>query len=399
MADIKLKHLEHLEDMMLDDGTAGCKEAVKFMEELLRMLGKKPAGGYVQTKWDGAPSVVCGTDPATGSFFVGNKSVFNKVSPKLCFTPEDIDVYYGKQPGLATKLYAALKYFKPLGIKGVIQGDLMYTQGDKKREVINGEELVTFRANTITYGVPIDQPLGHKIDNSKIGVVFHTHYQGSDIETMSAQPGAPIKTFANTQDCAVIANDTPMDEIEVDKTTLTQFATDVRTIEMKCIKAGDFLDHLVSNMGTTGEKKFHIASYLKMFFNSEIKNQRMINAESTLKELGKFYHTKMMKEISKVKNQAPKRELMYKGLQYMEDNYAQFKAMLELYKKIQEAKQHVLEALDKLESFRTYVESPTGYRLTNPEGYVLHMDGKMIKIVNRLEFSYINFTLPKDGWK
>ena len=48
--------------------------------------------------------------------------------------------------------------------------------------------------------------------------------------------------------------------------------------------------------------------------------------------------------------------------------------------------------------FKTYALTPNGYRTTTPEGYVLHHDGDMIKLVNRLEFAFINFTLDK-SWK
>ena len=72
--------------------------------------------------------------------------------------------------------------------------------------------------------------------------------------------------------------------------------------------------------------------------------------------------------------------------------------MLAMYQKMQEAKQLVIDQLDHLETFRTYVQTEKGYRLTNPEGYVLHHNGDMIKLVNRIEFSYINFTLSKE-WK
>ena len=46
------------------------------------------------TKWDGAPAIVCGTEPITGRFFVGTKSVFNKVNPKICFDGTDVDRFY-----------------------------------------------------------------------------------------------------------------------------------------------------------------------------------------------------------------------------------------------------------------------------------------------------------------
>ena len=89
----QLKHLEHLEDEMLNYGVDGCKAAVAFLQELRKMLGCDNSTGYMQTKWDGAPSVVCGKDPANGLFFVGTKSVFNKTGPKICYTESDVDKY------------------------------------------------------------------------------------------------------------------------------------------------------------------------------------------------------------------------------------------------------------------------------------------------------------------
>ena len=74
-------------------------------------------------------------------------------------------------------------------------------------------------------------------------------------------------------------------------------------------------------------------------------------------------------------------------LQYLEDNEQEFHAMFNLYRKIQENKQIVIDALDNLETFRTFVRTDKGYRVTSPEGYVLHHGGDMIKLVNRIEFS------------
>ena len=176
MANIKqLKHLEHLEDEMLNYGVEGCKAAVSFLKELKKMLGHQESSGFMQTKWDGAPSVICGTDPQTGMFFVGTKSVFAKTNPKLCYSEEQIDGWY--EGDLAEKLKFSLRYFSTLGIEGVVQGDLLFTS-DIKREKINGEELYTFRPNTITYGIPVDHPIGREAGRAKIGVVFHTHYTG-----------------------------------------------------------------------------------------------------------------------------------------------------------------------------------------------------------------------------
>ena len=394
----QLKHLEHIEDEMLNYGVDGCWAAVSAMKEMLRMLGKKPSTGYMQTKWDGAPAVICGQHPYTGRFFVGTKSVFNKENPKICFFDEDVDAFY--EGDLADKLKASLKYFQQLGISGVVQGDLMFTSKDKKFETIEGEELITFRPNTITYGSPVDSDMGKAIAKAEIGVVFHTHYSGESLAEMQAKAGADVTS--DIDGCVVINNDTPMTDVSVDPQTIKKFEANVTVIDRMCGKSGKFLDHLVDNMDTKGDKKFHVASYLKQFFNAEIKASRSVtDPKKALKSLGEFYHGKMTKEVSKmrsVQKQAERRKMLYDGLTYLEDNEGAFHAMFNLYRKIQENKQIVISALDKLESFKTFVQTDKGYRVTSPEGYVLHHNGDMIKLVNRIEFSYINFTLAKQ-WR
>ena len=397
MANVKqLKHLEHLEDEMLNYGIDGCMAAVSFLKELRKMLGHQESSGFMQTKWDGAPSVICGTDPATGQFFVGTKSVFNKTEPKICYTEEYVDGYYSGD--LAEKLKFSLRYFKDLGIKGVIQGDLLFTS-DIKKETIDGEQLYTFRPNTITYGIPVDHPIGKAAGRAKIGVVFHTHYTGDVLGEMQAKAGANVD---GSQDVLVVKNDTPMNRVGFSRTEMAQFDRYIQKIERMCQICGDFLDELVGASGSTGDAKFHISTYLKQFFNNEIKNARSIgNIDEALYDLANFYHEKMSKELAKIKtvaNLTKKRNLVYQSENYLVDNVYKFKAMLTLYKELQAIKQMVIDKLDHLEEFRTFVQTEKGYKVTTPEGYVLHKDGSMIKFVNRLEFAYNNFTLQKQ-WR
>ena len=397
MSNIKqLKHLEHLEDEMLNYGVEGCKAAVSFLKELKKMLGHQESGGFMQTKWDGAPSVICGTDPQTGMFFVGTKSVFAKTNPKLCYSEEQIDGWY--EGDLAEKLKFSLRYFSTLGIEGVVQGDLLFTS-DIKRERINGEDLYTFRPNTITYGIPVDHPIGKAAGTAKVGVVFHTHYTGDVVADMQARAGAKVK---GSTEALVIQNDTPMHRVGFSRAEMSEFDRYISKIERMCGICGPFLDELVTKTGTTGDAKFHIASYLKQFFNNEIKNARSIgNINETMYSMLNFYEEKTSKELAKIKtvaNLTKKRELVYGSQLYVEKNNDKFKAMLTLYKELQAVKQMVIDKLDHLEEFRTFVQTEKGYKVTTPEGYVLHKDGSMIKFVNRMEFAYNNFTLQKQ-WR
>ena len=398
MSNIKqLKHLEHLEDEMLNYGVDGCKAAVSFLKELKKMLGNQESSGFMQTKWDGAPSIICGTNPMNGLFFVGTKSVFAKTNPKLCYTHDDVDAFYDGD--LAIKLKTSLDYFSGLGIDGVVQGDLLYTESDLKAESINGERLYTFRPNTITYAIPTDHPIGVAAKRAKIGVVFHTHYTGSYVPEMQAAAGAKVD---GNSDVLVVKNDTPMHRVGFSRAEMQKFDSYISKIERMCQICGDFLNELVDATGTTGDKKFHIASYLKQFFNSEIKNARSIgNVNDAMYNMLNFYGDKMEKELAKIKtvaNLTKKRELVYGSQLYVEKNSDKIKSMLALYKELQAVKQLVIDKLDHLEEFRTFVQTEKGYKVTTPEGYVLHKDGSMIKFVNRMEFAYNNFTLQKQ-WR
>ena len=397
MANItQLKHLEHLEDEMLNYGVEGCKAAVSFLKELRKMLGQQENTGFMQTKWDGAPSIICGTHPETGLFFVGTKSVFNKTEPKVCYSDETIDAWY--EGDLAEKLKYSLKYFSELKIDGVVQGDLLFTT-DLRKEKVNGEELYTFRPNTITYGIPVSHDIGKKASRAKIGVVFHTHYTGSILSEMQAMAGAKVK---GSDDALVVYNDTPMDRVGFSRSEMSKFDRHVSKIERMCQICGDFLDELVGAQGKTGDAKFHISSFLKPFFNDQIRNARSIgNIDEAMYDLLNFYGDKMEKELAKIKtvaNRTKKCALVYNSQNYVVDNVYKFKAMIALYKELQAVKQMVIDKLDHLEEFRTYVQTDKGYKVTTPEGYVLHKDGSMIKFVNRLEFAYNNFTLQKQ-WR
>ncbi len=396
-----LKHLEHLEDEMLNYGVDGCKSIVSFLQELRKMLGCDNSTGFMQTKWDGIPSIVCGIDPQIGQFFIANKSAFNKEIPKVAFTPKAVDKYYGHAPDLADRLKLCLKHLKKLDIKGVVQGDFIATRGDIKTETVHGERLYTFGNQALTYAIPVDHPIGRTIIEAEIIVVLHTHYTGSSIQTMQARAGLGEK-IKTVKEVAVIDNDTPMHKIGLDHNEEVKFDKMVSNIDSNCKICGEFLDELVLLKGTKGDAKWHVSSYLKQFFNDQIKKQKTIsNPAQALEDLTNFYHSKVKPAADKLKTpaaQVQKKTLIYDSENYLINNSDKFKAMLQLYKDIQQLKQFVINKLDHLETFKTFVRTENGYKVTGPEGYVLHKDGDMVKLVNRLEFSYINFTLAKQ-WR
>ena len=130
-AENKNTHLEHLEDNIFNRGYQGAKEAINYLYSLHEMLeGNSESPVSMTTKWDGAPAVIAGKDPATGKFFVGTKGVFAQ-KPKINFTNKDIDINHADVgdkdgSGLRDKLKLALNYLNRLNWDTVAQGDMVH---------------------------------------------------------------------------------------------------------------------------------------------------------------------------------------------------------------------------------------------------------------------------------
>src|SRR6056300_1114022 len=172
----KNTHLEHLEDDIINRGSDGGRNAVNFLKSVRNMLAGSASGRVnMSVKWDGAPAIIAGINPENGKFFVGTKSVFN-VTPKINYTSADIRKNHSGE--LANKLSIALRELSKLRISGILQGDFLFSKSDLKTAKIDGENMLTFTPNTITYAVPIDSDIGKRIKRARMGIVFHTSYSG-----------------------------------------------------------------------------------------------------------------------------------------------------------------------------------------------------------------------------
>jgi hypothetical protein len=361
--------------------------------------------GYLQTKWDGAPSVVAGELPGSRNklFFVAKKDAFNS-DPRLSFNENDIDTLYSaaKYSNFRPKMKYCLEYLSKINIKGVIQGDLIYTPGDLKEEVHNGKTYITFKPQLITYGVLKDSPLGKRVANSKFGIVIHSRYKGDDIETMGVVAGAHGMYDTDHPDVFCVDNDTPLNQIGFDPAEEKAFDNEVLKIKKACAYCGKFLDTLVSSGGgvgnPSGDQKYHIAPYIKKYFNSEITGDKVTTTSSaTLQGLVDFYDAKMEGYISKLKQEktrAEKQKLVDDSLLFLAHNEEKYKSMVDLYRMVQGLKKVVIDKLSNIEDgYKTFIFKDGVLQVTAHEGYVLHRGTTMVKLVDRLEFSRNNAML------
>ena len=393
----KNTHLEHLEDDILNLGSSGGKSAVAFLKSLGDMLtqGDKSKSINITTKWDGAPAIICGVEPVSGMFFVGNKSVFAKTQPKLCFLPEDVDEFYPTS-GLNQILKDCLKYLSQLNIKGVIQGDLLFTENTKTITNVGGKRCVTFTPNTITYAIPLDTDLGQRVNSSKIGIVFHTTYSGSTMEGMSAGFGVDASPYQGNKHIAVFSSDfnDASGSANFNGQELIKFNAAVNRAEGSLKQASKFLDVM------KGSDRYAFNAIFKQFFNTYIRSGNTIpSANKVVTDFARYYSSLIDKEIDKKKTDKAKEKwvkLKDDGMKFIAANQRSIYMTAAAYKNLSTAKLMIIRQLEKVKDIGTFIKDGNGYRVTAPEGFVAIKSGRATKLVDRLEFSVANFTVDKN---
>ncbi len=380
-------HLEHLEDEILNFGIAGGRSSIQFLQALRDMFaGGSSSKLNVTVKWDGAPAVFAGPHPETGKFFVATKSLFRKRNADTAYYHTNADIRADKSGELASKLQVALAQFSKLGMTEILQGDLMFTD-DVSTMDIEGKSYYTFQPNTILYAVATDSKLGKEINSAKIGVVWHTTYKGNSIENLKASFGAriPGKSTAVWQDDAKYkdvsgkANFTAADTVAVTN-LLSQAGKQFQRIDSASFN--NFLRWQSTVPPGVGFKSYlntytragkalpasgkAVQMYFKHFNDWWLKNKGEKNLKMHLAEIRKA--TNALKNVV---------DFMRFLLQ----------AKMMIVKKLNDAKGIA----------RTFVKTPTGLKVVNPEGYVaIDKTGGAVKIVDKLEFSFNNFTVAKN---
>ena len=150
---MKNTHLEHAEDTILTGD--------------LSVLDWFTARGHLSVKIDGAPAIVWGIDPATDTFFVGTKAVFNKKKLRIAHSHDEIDQHY--EGNVANILHSCFDYLPR--VNGIIQGDFIGFGGETE-----------YTPNLITYQFP-------EVVDQQIIVAPHTYYVAeNDLRDAVASP-------------------------------------------------------------------------------------------------------------------------------------------------------------------------------------------------------------------
>ena len=400
LTEAKNTHMTHIEDLILDGGVKGARQAILALRSLRDMLsGNTKAPIDVTVKWDGAPAVFAGEDPETGEFFVAKKGIFN-ANPKIYKNHDDIDA--DTSGDLNKKLKLAFDNLKDLGIKGVIQGDFMFEKGDLKKEKINGINHIVFHPNTIAYAVPTDTNLAKEIAAAKIGIVWHTSYSGGTFETMKAEFGRDIVPKLK-QTKNVWMQDATLRDLSG---TATLTAKDSLEISKKLSDAGKIFKQIAASTLKEIESNKELNLILNVYNNTKVREgQRVTNTQKHATGLVMFVRNRYQKQIDKLSSPAGKDKKATQRDEILKffdkKNIKNLKLVFDLQNLVIDAKLIIINKLNRLSKIDTFVKTKSGFKVTGVEGFVAidRMEGGAVKLVDRMEFSTNNFS--KDiikGW-
>ena len=393
-------HMEHLEDLVFNEGLSGTKKAINFLYDLRKMLqGKSTSKLKTTVKWDGAPAIFVGIDPKDKKFFVSTKSIFN-ATPKVYKSVKEIK--QGEEnKDLSNKLITAFEEFSKVVKSGIYQGDIMFTQDTLKKTNIEGESYITFHPNTIVYAIPANTALANTILKAKIGVVFHTTYTGS-LGKLTAEFGQSIvDRFKKSS--TIWVDDATYKDVS-GSATFTK--AELSNLDALLERVEKLFSKINNKVITDIQADKELLELIKIWNNSKIKDgEKITNVKAHVAGLFHFIHDRYQKEIDSKKTDKAKEKykaerekvLKYFSAHKQEDIITVF----ELTNAIADAKKVIIGKMNEASEIGTFLRTNKGFIPTGVEGFVaIDKIGNAIKIVDRLEFSRANFSPDiLKGWQ
>ena len=374
----KLKHITHAEDRPLFHGAEGFKHAYNALHGAHFHTKQGMNSNKLTMKYDGSPSIVYGHNPENNKFFVASKSAFNK-NPKLNYTPEDIEKNHGHAPGLVEKLKAGLEHLPKIAPKkGVFQGDVMYTHNDLHKE---GNK-TSFTPNTITYTASGDK--AKAINKSKMGVVTHTKYEGTNLANMHATGNVSESDFGHHPDMFHHTASYDASGAHYSEDSQKKVLGELSKAKEIHERHGDKMYNsiLPEHNGESG----HLATYI----NHTVRTGETPSTEGFANHVS----GQLKKKFDKIKTPAKKQEIINdadRQLKHIEKNKEHYGNLLQMHGHLQNAKNELVNSLESNEGGYAHA---IGGVASKPEGFVYNHTHNGVteptKLVNRAEFARQN---------
>ena len=260
--------------------------------------------------------------------------------------------------------------------------------------------MISFTPNTITYAVQASSGIGKKIARAKMGIVFHTMYTGKTIKNLNANFGNVRGSGNSRVWVASAAYRDDSGSIMFTKSELSKFDAQIRMAEGSLYKG----EKILNEMQSQASNPLSVGFRLKAFFNYYIRNNKGgMGKVKVLQDMFRDYYENTLKmEIDARKTDKAKqkyRDILATGLKFINQNKSSLYFAIASHVTLANAKTTLIQKMNQIQQIGHYIKTGTGYRVTAPEGFVaVDRVAGAVKLVDRLEFSRANFTLPK-GWK
>jgi len=351
-------HMMHPEDIYLMEGMNGLKRVTEMFEDLFFMQHN------VRIKVDGSPSFCIGYDD--DRFFVATKSLFNKV-PKLYYSLEELEEL-NPEP-LREKMRCVFNHFKGCRFDGIYQGDLLFW--DKKTKL-------TIRPNVLNYSIDLAE-----LEGKTLGCAIHTRYDG-------------LNTLDHAEYCFDINRLNIPNSVFVYDTTVkeTKFDTTIyKTLQVLNVVSTRVYDNTVHHIESMDDRKI-----FQQFFNHCIREDiDIIGSHDIVTLLVDFAINYYQNKVDSYKTYEKKIEYIAKCKKCIFDLSKKASYIIEIYREIFLLKNDFIYGLNKYNQEEICVNMkwhsfPDEQIKTKHEGYVVDLDGEAVKLVDREEFSYYNFS-------
>lgn len=363
-------HLDHVEDHALA-GEEGYHHSVGAIKAVHAKLKGEPDASKISLKYDGSPAIVFGYHPETGKFFVGTKSTFNK-SPKVNYSPEDIARNHD-DPALRAKLRTALEHLpKVAPSKGVYKGDYLYNEGSVHEDNTHYH----FTPNTMMYSVKKTDDEGKKIRRAKMGMVVHTKFHGKDLGSMYPSPDVDHHNFAKHPDVHVVNPEVGFDKTFGDEELNNQFQKHMDGAEK------GYLELHPDAFAATDAHSAH----LKKYVGQTTRTGEQPSAPG-FKKYMMDTHEAEAEALKTPGGKLKKKEQLLRHLEYIDGNHDHYQNVLNIHHSLTQAKNILLAGLADKSPYETSIDGEE----TKPEGFVVVHKGRASKLVDRTEFSKVNF--------
>jgi hypothetical protein len=263
---------------------------------------------------------------------------------------------------------------------------------------IDGQSMITFTPNTITYAMPVNSAVGRKIARARMGIVFHTQYVGNKMSELNAnfgyvrgiRSGSVWVPSAEYKDASGSAS--------FNRAEVSQFNAQLRMAQGSLSKAGPMLNQFDSR------DELSVGFKIKTYFNSIVRGTQGMGSVKQLVDGFEPYYTSFIdKEIDNRKTEkgkAPYIKAKADNIKFIQRNKQSLYFAIATYITLQNCKNIVVRKIAQIQSIGHFLKTDNGFKVTSPEGYVAtDKIGNVVKLVDRLEFSRANFTIAKDWVK